>query len=238
MGVISGRDPRHADAPFVNQIFLGVTGGAGTAVTDGFLSIIHVGNAGLCRQDSVEVDELHHPIFVADRHLIANSEGAGEYRGALAAYAEFGPIENCTMEVLYTADGTINPAAGARGGGAGARAEALKRECDGSLTRLPACYGVKLAPGEFVVSHSAGGGGYGSPLRRTPERVLHDVREGWVTSDRRLRRRRVPAGARAFRRRSGDGRAAQTLGELRSAGGATDGCFDPIAGLDGWSRLC
>lgn len=88
------------------------------------------------------------------------------------------------MEVLYTADGTINPAAGARGGGAGARAEALKRECDGSLTRLPACYGVKLAPGEFVVSHSAGGGGYGSPLRRTPERVLHDVREGWVTSER------------------------------------------------------
>jgi N-methylhydantoinase B len=184
MGVISGRDPRHGNAPFVNQIFLGVTGGAGTAVTDGFLSIIHVGNAGLCRQDSVEVDELHHPIFIVDRHLVADSEGAGEYRGALAAYAEFGPIENCTMEVLYTADGTINPAAGARGGGAGARAEALKRERDGSLTRLPACYGVKLAPGEFVVSHSAGGGGYGSPLQRAPERVLHDVREGWVTSKR------------------------------------------------------
>jgi N-methylhydantoinase B len=43
---------------------------------------------------------------------------------------------------------------------------------------------VKLAPGEFVVSHSAGGGGYGSPLQRAPERVLHDVREGWVTSKR------------------------------------------------------
>ena len=99
-------------APFVNQIFLGVTGGAGTAVTDGFLSIIHVGNAGLCRQDSIEVDELHHPIFVAGRHLVPDSEGAGGFRGALSAYAEFGPIDHCTMKVLYTADGTINPAAG------------------------------------------------------------------------------------------------------------------------------
>jgi N-methylhydantoinase B len=183
MGVISGRDPRNGER-FVNQVFLGITGGAGTAVTDGFLTIIHVGNAGLCRQDSIEVDELHHPIFVKQRHLIADSEGPGEFRGAPAGYAEFGPIEGCTMDVLYTADGTINPALGARGGGAGARSDAFKRELDGSLTQLPGCYGVKLTPGEFVVSHSAGGGGYGPPLQRAADRVLHDVREGWVSSAR------------------------------------------------------
>jgi N-methylhydantoinase B len=183
MGVISGRDPRNGEL-FVNQVFLGITGGAGTAVTDGFLTIIHVGNAGLCRQDSIEVDELHHPIFVRKRHLITDSEGPGEYRGAPAAYAEFGPIEGCTMEVLYTADGTINPAVGARGGGAGALSGAFKREHDGSLTQLPACYGVKLEPGEFVVSQSAGGGGYGSPLERDPARVISDVREGWISVER------------------------------------------------------
>ena len=53
------------------------------------------------------------------------------------------------MEVLYTADGTINPAEGARGGGPGALSTAHKRELDGSLTKLPACYGVKLEPGEY-----------------------------------------------------------------------------------------
>jgi len=183
MGVISGRDPRNGEL-FVNQIFLGITGGAGTAVTDGFLSIIHVGNAGLCRQDSIEVDELHHPIFVQRRNLIADSEGAGEFRGAPAAYAEFGPIEGCTMEVLYTSDGTINPAVGARGGKPGARSDAFKREQDGNLTRLPSCYGVTLQPGETVVSHSSGGGGYGLPSQRTAERVLHDVREGWISMER------------------------------------------------------
>src|ERR671922_1673879 len=33
MGVISGRDPRHGNAAFVNQIFLACTGGAGTPVS-------------------------------------------------------------------------------------------------------------------------------------------------------------------------------------------------------------
>ncbi len=184
MGVISGKDPRHGDAAFVNQIFLGTTGGAGTPVTDGFLSIIHVGNAGLCRQDSIEVDELHHPVFVKQRYIMTDTEGAGEFRGAPSAYAEFGPIEGCTMEVLYTADGTINPAKGARGGGPGALSQVFKRELDGRLTKLPACHGVKLEPGEYVVSRSSGGGGYGSPLKRDPARVLHDVLEDWVSRDR------------------------------------------------------
>ncbi|HRY22950.1 MAG: hydantoinase B/oxoprolinase family protein [Geminicoccaceae bacterium] len=183
MGVISGRDPRTGE-PFVNQIFLGITGGAGTPQSDGFLTIIHVGNAGLCRHDSIEVDELHHPIFVKDRRLLTDSEGPGEFRGAPSAYVEFGPIEGCTMQVLYTADGTVNPAQGARGGWPGCRAEAFKRELDGSLTTLPACHGVTLVAGEQVVSHSAGGGGYGAPASRDPERVLHDVLEGWISTER------------------------------------------------------
>lgn len=184
MGVISGRDPRHDDAAFVNQIFLACTGGAGTPVSDGFLSIIHVGNAGMCRHDSIEVDELHHPLFVDRRYLVPDTEGAGTFRGALSGYVEFGPVDGCTMEVLYTADGTINPALGARGGGPGARSRAYKREHDGSMTELPACYGVRLEPGERVISYSAGGGGYGSPLERDPARVARDVSEGWISAER------------------------------------------------------
>jgi N-methylhydantoinase B len=183
MGVISGRDPRTGEA-FVNQIFLGITGGAGTPVTDGFLTIIHAGNAGLCRQDSIEVDELHHPLFVKERRLIADTEGHGTMRGSPSMYAEFGPIEDCIMHVLYTADGTIHPALGACEGGAGGKSKAFKRERDGSLTSLPNCHGAVLEHGEFIVSHSAGGGGYGPAMRRDPERVLHDLREGWISPER------------------------------------------------------
>ncbi|PZQ46537.1 MAG: hydantoinase [Rhodovulum sulfidophilum] len=183
MGVISGKDPRTGEA-FVNQIFLGVTGGAGTPVTDGFLTIIHTGNAGLCRQDSVEVDELHHPLFVADRRLIEDTEGAGTHRGAPSIQAEFGPIEDCVMKVLYTADGSVFPAAGAVGGTAGGLSAAYKRGVDGALEKLPNCYGVELSHGEFVLSVSAGGGGYGDPKARKAESVLSDVAEGWLSPER------------------------------------------------------
>ena len=92
---------------------VGIGGGAATPVTDGFLSIIHVGNAGMCRIDCVEVDELGHPMHVVRRGIVPDTEGAGTFRGAPSIYGEFGPIEGCTMKVLYTADGTINSAMGA-----------------------------------------------------------------------------------------------------------------------------
>lgn len=183
MGVISGKDPRNGNS-YVNQIFLGISGGAGTPETDGYLTIIHPGNAGLCRHDSIEVDELHHPILVTERRILPDTEGAGMHRGAPSIYVEFGPAGDLPMEVLYTADGTINPGLGAVGGGAGACARAAKRGVDGDVTELPACYGAVLEPGEMMMSFSTGGGGYGNPRERPVASVLHDLNEGWITRER------------------------------------------------------
>jgi N-methylhydantoinase B len=80
------------------------------------------------------------------------------------------------MNVLYTADGTINTAMGARRGRRGVLAQAQKRGGDGSP-----CHGVALEPDEFVVSHSAGGG-YGPQFERDSGRILHDLRESWITA--------------------------------------------------------
>jgi N-methylhydantoinase B len=35
-----------------------------------------------------------------------------------------------------------------------------------------------------LISQAPGGGGYGDPLDRDPERVAWDVREGWISIDR------------------------------------------------------
>jgi N-methylhydantoinase B len=35
-----------------------------------------------------------------------------------------------------------------------------------------------------VISYTPGGGGYGPPLERDPERVQKDVTEGWITRER------------------------------------------------------
>lgn len=180
IGVISGV---HDGKPFVNETYLGCTGGAGTPQNDGWLTILHVGNAGMCYQDSIEIDELRHPIFVHQRRLLPDTEGAGRFRGALAAYAEFSPV-GCDMTVAYVSDGNFNPAAGTRGGHAGAPSSQFRRRADGSLEPVPGCAEVVIRPDEAMVSFSCGGGGYGPPEERDVARVLHDVAEGWVSRER------------------------------------------------------
>lgn len=179
-GVLSGT---HEGRPFVNEVYLGCTGGAGAPYADGWLTILHIGNAGMCYQDSIEVDELRHPVFVEARKLIANTEGAGKHRGALAAFSEFSPVD-CEMTVAYVADGNINAAAGVRGGLSGGKSGQFRRRADGTLEPLPASAEVLIGPDEAIVSISSGGGGYGNPKDRNPLKVLHDVREGWISRER------------------------------------------------------
>jgi N-methylhydantoinase B len=183
VGVISGRDPRSGE-PFVNQVFLAMTGGAGAPRTDAWMTIGHVGNAGLCYIDSIEIDEMQYPIFVKSRSLVQDSEGAGRRRGAPSASAEFGPIDDCILEVGYVSDGAINSAKGTRGGLNGSPSRQFKRLRNSQIERLDSCAQIRLQPGEFVWSLSCGGGGYGSPLDRDPERVRLDVSEGYVSVER------------------------------------------------------
>jgi N-methylhydantoinase B len=178
-GVISGVDPK-TGRPFVNQVFLGFSGGAGAPTTDAWQTIAHVGNAGLCFQDSVELDELRQPIYVHARHFLPDSEGAGRHRGANSVFVEFGPV-GCDIDIGYVADGAVNGPKGARGGLGGAKARQFKRTLDGISEELPACAQIRVRDGERVESYSCGGGGYGLPQEREPELVRKDVIEGWIS---------------------------------------------------------
>ena len=184
MGVISGFDPRRDNAPFVNEVFLLDTGGAAAAKTDAWLTICHAGNSGMCFIDSVELDELHFPILVKERHLVPDTEGAGRTIGAPSGFCEYGPLGGGKLEVVYVADGAINNAKGTQGGLDGAKIRNYLRTVDGELKDLPACSDVILQQGENIVSYSAGGGGYGHPYERPIEKVKHDVEEGWITNER------------------------------------------------------
>jgi N-methylhydantoinase B len=110
-------------AAFINVVILGAGGGPGTPVTDGWLTIACMGNAGMPFYDSVELDELHCPLIVHARRMRRDSEGAGMFRGAPGAEIEYGPVD-CAVGVGFACDGVVNPAQGVRGGGPGALAEA------------------------------------------------------------------------------------------------------------------
>jgi N-methylhydantoinase B len=178
--VISGKDPRRNDSPFVNQIFLGLTGGPGSPVADGWLTFHTTGAAGMCYRDSVELDELRYPFRVLEQRIIPDTEGAGRFRGAPSALVEFGPVD-CSLELVYAHDGTINAAAGARGAQPGGPGAQLVRAPSGEVRPADPCTRLVLAPGETVLAVSGGGGGYGHPASREPERVREDVVEGVIT---------------------------------------------------------
>ena len=104
VSVISGNVPRHGGAPFINQLILAWTGGPGGPVEDGWLTMGGPGDGGALLRDSVEIDELKHPIVVWEQRLLPDTEGAGRRRGAPSAYGEFGPLDT-RMEAFFLSDG-------------------------------------------------------------------------------------------------------------------------------------
>jgi N-methylhydantoinase B len=183
VGVFSGVDPRIGGVPFIDQLVLGWTGGPGGPVADGWLTMAGIGDAGVLQRDSVELDELRFPVRIETHRVIPDTEGAGWRRGAPAAEASITSTDT-DITVVYLSDGTINPPAGARGGGPGSAAWQGVRSAEGEIVDAGVCARLLIRPGETLLSHCNGGGGYGDPLLREPERVLADVAEGYVSRER------------------------------------------------------
>lgn len=182
VGVVSGYDPRTRKS-YVNQIILGASCGPGNPHTDGWQTLICSAAAGMPYHDSIEQDELYHPMRVYQRRYLPDTEGAGRNRGAFSIRVDFGPV-GCEMEVGYASDGSANPPKGVRGGGTGGGASFWKIRVDGTTEALPPVMQAKLADGERIVSISCGGGGYGSPLERDLASVRRDVAAAMVSRER------------------------------------------------------
>jgi N-methylhydantoinase B len=182
IGVISGTDWRRHGAPFVNQLGLGNNGGPASPLCDGWLTWCLPVVAGLQYRDSVEVDEQKYPIHVRSLELLTDTGGPGRFRGAPAARVMYGPKHD-PMTVIYPIDGHHYPPQGVRGGGPGNAAFAMKIDASGGESSLPNVAVEHVQPGEWIAGVDCGGGGYGDPLERDPERVRHDVLEKWVSRD-------------------------------------------------------
>ena len=182
-GVVSGVHPV-TGKPFVNQVIIGVSGGAGAPSADAWQLIGHVGNAGKMFIDSIELDELRQPIHIHERRFLKDTEGAGRHVGSSSIYVEFGPVGNTPINVAYGCDGVVHAAKGVRGGLSGVTAvHGIRRE-SGATESLPAWGQVTLNAGERVFASSCGGGGYGAPVERDPATVARNVAEGWISQER------------------------------------------------------
>ncbi len=179
-GVISGKDWRFGGDPYINQEFIMANGGPGTPSTDGWLTYGLPVVGGLMYRNSVEIDESKYPIMIKSIRVIEGGGGAGRFRGAPGAEVIYGPRTD-PMTVVISCDGQHFPPRGVRGGAPGPAAETYKISADGTQEKLPGVVECRLEPGELVRGLDCGGGGYGDPLEREPERVLRDVLERWET---------------------------------------------------------
>jgi N-methylhydantoinase B len=134
--------------------------------------------AGLMYRDSVEVDELKHPLRVTSLKLVEDSAGAGRHRGAPAQEIELTPTGNDVTAVI-SCDGQHAKPRGVVGGLPGTPGSTWRVSGNGDRTKLPNVIQLLLKQGESVRGRDSSGGGYGDPLERDVKRVHHDVLEGW-----------------------------------------------------------
>jgi N-methylhydantoinase B len=184
-GVVSGIDRRHGGEAYVNQLVIGNNGGPGAPTCDGWVTYCMPDAAASVMVDSAEIIEQKYPLVIRSLRLIADSGGAGRFRGGPAGEIVYGPLHD-PMTVAYFAEMHEDPPQGARGGASGQPSVVAKINRNGVEEPLPPIGLVDLQPGEWIRGREAGGGGYGNALERAPERVLGDVVEGWVSEARAL----------------------------------------------------
>ena len=181
-GVLSGVDRRRNGEPYVNQLVIGNNGGPGAPGCDGWVTYCMPDAAASVMVDSAEIIEQKYPVLIRSLRLVADSGGAGRFRGGPAGEIVYGPLHD-PMTVAYFAEMHEDAPRGTRGGESGCSSDVVKVNADGTEEPLPPIGLVELKPGECIRGREAGGGGYGDPLQRDPERVRHDVLEGWVSPE-------------------------------------------------------
>ncbi|MCG8361469.1 MAG: hydantoinase B/oxoprolinase family protein, partial [Kiloniellales bacterium] len=181
--VISGVDSTRDDLPYVNQIFVGFGGGGAIEGYDGWLLSGAGCDGGQMALDSVEIVEAMYPILVEERRVAEDSGGPGEWEGAPGIEGVYRPLAE-VMTAFYGSDGDVNPPRGVLGGGDAAPSANWVRDAEGAFTAVSPFGSVTIGADEAVAFRACGGGGYGEPRRRPPERVLRSLQRGWISEAR------------------------------------------------------
>jgi len=180
---VSGNDSRHGGGAFANQVLMGYWGGPGVPGHDGWLTYGGAGAQGMMWQSSVEVTEQQQPVLVECLELGVDSGGAGQWEGGPGAHCIY-RVRDDVVRFTTNAAAHDFPPFGAAGGKQGGASYAWRIGRNRQRVELGNSIDVTLSPGECLESQGCGGGGYGNPLLRDPDRVAWRAREGWISVQR------------------------------------------------------
>jgi len=173
---IGGVD-KETGKPFV-MYDLAFGGYGGRADRDGAEALAPVMN---CRNIPVEVHETNNPVRIRRMELMADTGGAGRYRGGTGLRKD---IELLADDAVMTGlgDRHENQPFGVFGGGPGALAKTVLNP-DGEARTLGSKDVTALKRGDVVSFQLAGAGGYGPAAERDPAAIERDIADGYVTPE-------------------------------------------------------
>ncbi|MCL5076569.1 MAG: hydantoinase B/oxoprolinase family protein [Actinobacteria bacterium] len=129
---------------------------------------------------SLEILETEYPMRVTRFEPLVDSAGPGEFRGGVGYVREYELLSAAKLSIRM---GQFKFGGWGVNGGKGPKTTAKAVLNDGSDTEelLPPLQTRDLPSGTRFAIKMSGGGGYGNPYKRDPQRVLLDVTNGYVS---------------------------------------------------------
>ena len=130
---------------------------------------------------SVELIESQNPLQILRYELIADRAGAGKYRGGVPYRRDYRFLEAEAVLQVRSDRKKIRPY-GLYGGKPGKSSQNMMHP-DSDAELLDSKLTMTLRKGDVFRHELPGGGGWGDPRERDPQRVLEDVRNEYVTPE-------------------------------------------------------
>jgi N-methylhydantoinase B len=144
---------------------------------------------GDTRDYPVERAEAEFPLLCTKYEQRIDSGGPGKFRGGLGLRRDMVVLDDERHQRIGLStiwDRSLIPPYGLAGGFSSAAQRVAVTRSDGTLEYVPVELGTKCSQlpvhkGDRISMRTGGGGGFGDPLDRDPERVLKDLRQGAIT---------------------------------------------------------
>ncbi|MGA9864946.1 MAG: hydantoinase B/oxoprolinase family protein [Acetobacteraceae bacterium] len=173
---IGGVDAETGRRWIMYDLILG--GFGGRSDKDGAEALCPVFN---CANVPVEVHETNNPVRVHRLQLIEDSGGAGRFRGGCGLRKDVEILTEGATVVLL-GDRHKNAPYGLFGGHSGSRGRTVLTR-DGAETDLGSKEVRRLQRGDVISFRLSGAGGYGAPKERDLDKVIADLRNGFISRD-------------------------------------------------------
>ena len=179
----TGIDPEKNEK-YVDIGFMGLKGGSGAmAGTDGYDHIGMIDASGGVLDQDYEMFEQQTPHRLIRHELLADSAGAGQWRGGLGVETLFEIGADDTQLVTF-GDGDFEPAFGLFGGAPGTLNFIRLTYPDGR-TVVPKNKDLITGVPKGTIYHqqAGGGGGYGDPRKRDRAVLAEEIRNGIISPE-------------------------------------------------------